>query len=280
VTAMPAAQPMDPMIPRPFRITARRRELADTFSLELEAEDGTPFDFRPGQFNMLYVFGAGEVPISISSKPGEPLIHTIRAVGTVTDRLKALKKGDVIGLRGPYGSAWPVEAARGRDVLIVTGGIGLAPLRPAILEILANRGDYGRVAILYGSRSPADLLFEKDLVKWRSRFDTYVDVTVDRADAGWAGKVGVVPRLIDLASFSPDDAVAMVCGPEIMMNFTVQALLRAGVSSEDIYLSMERNMKCAVGFCGHCQLGGSFVCKDGPVYAHADIRRLLAVREV
>ncbi len=272
---------LDPMIPRPFRVLRRRRELADTFTLELEADDGAPFEFQPGQFTMLYVFGAGEAPISISGDPAKgPLVHTIRAVGTVTDRLMALKPGDHVGVRGPFGAPWPVEKARGHDVLIIAGGVGLAPLRPSIYHILANRQDYGRVAILYGARTPKDILFEKDLVKWRSRFDIYVDVTVDRAEAGWQGKIGVVPKLIDYASFSPEDAIAMVCGPEIMMNFTVQGLRRAGVASEDIYVSMERSMKCAVGYCGHCQFGGRFVCKDGPVFSHAEVAAHMSVREL
>lgn len=275
------ADALDPMVPRPFRIVRRSRELADTFTIELEAEDGAPYEFAPGQFNMLYAFGTGESAISISGDPaGGKLIHTIRAVGSVTDKLQSLKKDDRVGVRGPFGSAWPVEQARGQDVLIIAGGIGLAPLRPAIAHILANRRDYGKVAILYGARTPDDILYPKDLQTWRGRFDIHVDVIVDRADAAWAGKVGVVPKLIDLAPFSPEDAVAMVCGPEIMMQFTVQALQRAGVASEAIYLSMERNMKCAVGFCGHCQFGGRFVCKDGPVFTHAEIADHLAVREL
>lgn len=271
----------DPMVPRPFRVVRRRRELADTFTIEIEPEDGAPYAFEPGQFNMLYAFGAGESAISISGDPADgKLIHTIRAVGTVTDKLQGLRKDDVIGVRGPFGTAWPVERARGRDVLIIAGGIGLAPLRPAILKILANRQDYGKVAVLYGARTPDDILYPKDLQAWRSRFDTYVDVIVDRADASWNGKVGVVPKLIDLATFSPEDALAMVCGPEIMMQFTVQALERAGVASDAIYVSMERNMKCAVGFCGHCQFGGRFVCKDGPVFPHSEIAEHMAVREL
>jgi NAD(P)H-flavin reductase len=279
---MTAAVPSDPMVPRPFRITARRRELADAFTLELEAEDGRPFAFRPGQFNMLYVFGAGESPISISGASAAEgrLLHTVRAVGTVTDRLQDLRKGGTVGVRGPFGSCWPVEQARGHDVVIVAGGIGLAPLRPAILHLLANRRDYGRVVILYGARTPADILYHKQLEKWRSRFDVYVDVIVDRADARWAGKVGVVPALIEKATFSPLDTVAMVCGPEIMMRFTVQALEAAGVQEGDIFVSMERSMKCALGFCGHCQFGGRFVCKDGPVFAYAGVRDHMAVREL
>lgn len=271
----------DPMVPRPYRVVRRRRELADTFTLELEAEDGAPHPFAPGQFNMLYAFGAGESAISISGDPASgKLIHTIRAVGTVTDRLKSLRKDDLVGVRGPFGTGWPIERARGHDVLIIAGGIGLAPLRPAIAQILANRKDYGKVAILYGARTPDDILYRKDLTTWRSRFDTYVDVTVDFADASWSGKVGVVPKLVELAMFSAEDAVALVCGPEIMMQYSVNALRRAGVASGSIYLSMERNMKCAVGFCGHCQFGGRFVCKDGPVFSHAAIADHLALREL
>ncbi len=276
-----AVAPADPMVPRPFRIVRRQRELSDTFTMELTAEDGQPFDFRPGQFNMLYAFGAGVSAISISGeKSSGRLLHTVRAVGTVTDRLQALRKGDVVGLRGPFGRPWPVDRARRRDVLIIAGGIGLAPLRPAIHHVLANRGDYGRVLILYGARTPDDILFPKDLKAWRSRFDVFVDVTVDRAAPGWAGKIGVVPDLIERAAFSAEDATAMVCGPEVMMLFTVRALLRAGMAEEDVYVSMERNMKCAVGFCGHCQFGGRFVCKDGPVFAYTDIAHHMTVREL
>ena len=280
--ADPMVDPMaDPMVPRPFRVVTRRRELADTFTIELEPEDGAPYRFIPGQFNMLYAFGAGESAISISGAPADgTLVHTIRAVGTVTDRLKQLKKGECVGVRGPFGTGWPIARARGHDVLIIAGGIGLAPLRPAGAEVLANRKDYGKVVILYGARTPDDILYLKELTAWRARFDAYVDVTVDFADTGWSGKVGVVPKLIDLAAFSAEDAIAMICGPEIMMHYSVQALHRAGVPSEAIYVSMERNMKCAVGFCGHCQFGGRFVCKDGPVFTHAEVARHMAVREL
>ncbi len=278
-TAMPP--PTDPMRPRPFRIIKRRRELADTFTLELAPEDGGGYAFAPGQFNMLYAFGVGESAISVSGDPASgKLVHTIRAVGAVTDRLQELRAGDMVGVRGPFGSAWPMQQARGHDVVIVAGGVGLAPLRPAIYHILNHRHDYGRVAILYGARTPADILFQKELMQWRARFDLYVDVTVDQADARWAGKVGVVPKLVNIAAFSPADTVAMVCGPEIMMHFTVQALRAAGLNPEDIHVSLERNMKCAVGFCGHCQFGGHFVCKDGPVFSHADVAKHMTVREL
>ncbi len=272
----------DPMVPRPFRVERVVRDISDTFTLQLRPEEGRrAFPFAAGQFNMLYLFGVGEVPISISGDPGEPdrLIHTIRSVGTVTAGMAALKKGGVVGVRGPFGSAWPVEEAEGSDVVIIAGGIGLAPLRPVIYHVIANRGRYGRLRILYGARTPRDILFRGQLERWSSRLDTFVDVTVDRASGDWHGNVGVVTRLIAHGGFDPENTVAMVCGPETMMRFSLQALADRGVSGDRIYLSMERNMKCAVGFCGHCQYGGNFVCRDGPVFRYDRIEDIFAVRE-
>ncbi len=271
------------MIPQQFRIQKLKSETYDTFTMELVSEkkkDG--FSFLPGQFNMLYVFGVGEVPISISGDPTkqENLMHTIRDVGSVTGALRKLEEGDSVGVRGPFGSAWPVEAAEGKDVVIVTGGIGLAPLRPAFYHILANRKKYGKVAILYGARTPEDILYPEDLQEWRSKFDLQVRVTVDRAGKDWHGTVGVVPSLISKVRFDPKNTLAMVCGPEIMMRFTVQELEKCGLMTEQIYVSMERNMKCAIGFCGHCQYGPKFICKDGPVFRFDEIEELFAVREV
>jgi NAD(P)H-flavin reductase len=183
-------------------------------------------------------------------------------------------------VRGPYGTPWPVESAEGSDVVFVAGGLGLAPLRPAIYHVLARREHYGRVVILYGTRSPSDILFRNEVERWRRRLDLEVLVTVDRADAAWRGDVGVVPRLIARAGFDPHSAVAMVCGPEVMMRFTANALQAAGVGSERIYLSMERNMKCAIGLCGHCQFGPDFVCKDGPVMRYDRIADIMTVREI
>jgi NAD(P)H-flavin reductase len=270
------------MVPRPFRVEKVVRDISDTFTLHLRPEEGRrAFPFAAGQFNMLYQFGVGEVPISISGDPGEPdrLIHTIRSVGTVTAGMAALKKGDVVGVRGPFGSAWPVEEAEGSDVVIIAGGIGLAPLRPVIYHIIANRGKFGRLRILYGARTPRDILFRGQLERWSSRLDTFVDVTVDRASGDWHGNVGVVTRLIGHGGFDPDNTVAMVCGPEIMIRFTLQALADRGVGNNRIYVSMERNMKCAVGFCGHCQYGGNFVCRDGPVFRFDRIEDIFALRE-
>jgi NAD(P)H-flavin reductase len=274
---------LHPMIPRSFRVESIRRETEDTFTLSLASgvsRDG--FRFSPGQFNMLYVFGVGEVPISISGDPAKPdtLIHTVRAVGAVSQAMRRMKKGDALGVRGPFGRPWPVKQAAGRDVLIVAGGIGLAPLRPALYHILSNRNQYNRVGLLYGTRTPEDILYRKELERWRSRLDLSVHVTVDRALSGWKGNVGVVTTLIPRVDINPASAWAFVCGPEIMMKFALLGLEGRGLKDEQVYLSMERNMKCAVGFCGHCQYGPTFICKDGPVFRYDRIRSLFELREV
>ncbi len=276
-------QAVDPMAPRWHRILQRRRENHDTFTLELTPVDqGAAMAFAPGQFNMLYVFGVGEIPISISGDPGQPerLIHTTRAVGTVTRAMSRLGKGDVLGVRGPFGSAWPLAQAEGRDVVIVTGGIGLAPLRPAIYQLLAQREKYARIVILYGALTQEDMVFRRELERWSARLDVEVFATVDRATSGWRGNVGVVTTLIPHAPFDPDDTIALVCGPEVMMRYTVAALEKRGLTHEQIYLSMERNMKCAVGFCGHCQFGPKFICKDGPVFRFDQVRAIFGKWEV
>ncbi|MCS7158086.1 MAG: FAD/NAD(P)-binding protein [Blastocatellia bacterium] len=273
----------NPMEPRPYRIRRVQKETADTFTLELTPVNGTAaFSFAPGQFNMLYVFGVGEIPISISGDPEKPttLVHTTRVVGTVTKAMRQLKRGDVLGVRGPFGSHWPVEEAEGSDVVIVAGGIGLAPLRPALYHILSRREKYGKVVLLYGARTPEDLLYRNELSRWRAQFDLEVYVTVDRATGGWRGNVGVVTTLIPRAPFDPLNAIAMVCGPEVMMRFTALELERRGVKADNIFLSMERNMKCAIGFCGHCQFGPTFVCKDGPVFRYSRIKEWITKWEV
>jgi NAD(P)H-flavin reductase len=208
------------------------------------------------------------------------VVHTTRAVGSVTRAMAELRTGATLGVRGPFGTPWPLDAAAGRDVVLVAGGIGLAPLRPVLHEIAARRRDFGRVALLYGAREPEDLLFGRQLARWRDRAGVAVGVTVDHARPGWAGHVGVVTALLPGAPFTPGDAVAFVCGPEIMMRFAADALRGRGVPEDRIFVSMERNMKCATGVCGHCQFGPAFVCKDGPVFAWPRIRGLLAMREV
>ncbi len=266
-------------VPVAMAIAHAVRELPDVFTWTFDVPDG--FAFKPGQFNMIYVHGVGEVPISISGDPATPerLIHTIRAVGTVTRVMDKLGEGDVMGVRGPYGSAWPIDEAKGRNVIVVAGGLGLAPLRPAILQLLGNRADYGRITILYGARTPADLLFRRELEAWRGRFDLRVEAIVDSAGRDWHGPVGVVTRLLDGVPIAADDA-ALVCGPEIMMRFVVRELESRGVSREAIWISMERSMKCGIGLCGHCQLAGSFMCKDGPVYRFDRIANYMQVREL
>ena len=273
----------DPMVPIPYRVERYRKETHDTFTLELKpasAEQLPPFS--AGQFNMLYIYGVGEVPISISGDPenGDVIVHTIRAVGTVTSAMQSLRAGHVIGLRGPFGSNWPIDEAKGQDVVIVAGGIGLAPLRPVIYYVLNHREKFGKVVILYGARTPEDILYRKEIESWRKRLDLEVLVTVDRATGNWRGNVGVVTRLIPRAPFDPYATVAMVCGPEIMMYYTVLELMDQGIPKNQIYVSMERNMKCAIGFCGHCQYGPHFICKDGPVFPYETIETLLTKREI
>ncbi len=273
----------DPMVPVPFRITRSRRETGDSFTFELEPADGNRgFPFAPGQFNMIYAYGVGEVPVSVSGDPAQPgvLVHTIRDVGIVTGALRRLKMGDAVGVRGPLGRGWPLETAAGKDLIIVAGGIGLAPLRSVIFSVLADRERFRRVVILYGARTPEDILLGRELERWRAKFDLDVQVTVDSAPADWRGEVGVVTTLMPRAHFDPSQALAMVCGPEVMMRFTAQELLGRGLAPEQIYLSLERNMKCGVGLCGHCQFGPHFVCKDGPVFPLAKVQGILSLREV
>ena len=273
----------DPMRPVPYRVQRIRQETDDTFTLTLASANGDDQrSFAPGQFNMLYVFGVGEIPISISGNPRAPrtLVHTTRAVGAVTRAMRKLQRGAVLGVRGPFGSHWPIEQAVGSDVVIVAGGIGLAPLRPALYHLMAAREKYGRVVLLYGARTPEDILYKREVQHWRSHFDLEVYVTVDRATDGWKGNVGVVTTLIPKAPFDPHSSVALVCGPEVMMRFTIQELQKRGLRAENTFVSLERNMKCAVGFCGHCQFGPTFICKDGPVFRYDRIRSFFELREV
>jgi NAD(P)H-flavin reductase len=268
------------MAPEPFVVRERVAETADTWTLTLEPVAGDSRTIGPGQFMMVYVFGIGEVPISVSGPPDRPgpVVLTVRAVGAVTEAICASAPGTVLGLRGPFGTSWPIAHSAGADIVVVAGGIGLAPLRPVVLHALERRRDYGRVVVLYGARTPADLLYPAELLGWGA--EAAVDVTVDAAESGWAGTVGVVPKLLPRAEFDPGSAVAFVCGPEIMMRFTIEALLERGVAPERIQISLERNMRCGVGHCGHCQLGPTLICRDGPVYAYETAAPWLKVREL
>ena len=269
------------MLPAAYRISRVRRETHDTRTLEIDAGD-RGFPFAPGQFNMLYAFGKGEAPISISGDPARPgrLVHTVRAVGAVSRALAVSKAGGMLGVRGPFGTHWPMRAAETRDVVLVAGGIGLAPLRPVLYALLGARGRFGRIVLLYGAHTPGDLLYRDELRRWGEDGDLELEVTVDSAGDDWRGHVGVVTTLLGRAGLDRDCSVAMVCGPEVMMRFVVRDLLDCGMDPADVHVSMERNMKCAVGHCGHCQLGPAFVCKDGPVLPFDRIAHLIGRPEI
>lgn len=270
-----------PMVPEPFDVVAKRQETADSWTFELEPRAGRWLAFAPGQFTMLSACGCGEVPISISGDPDRPerLVHTVRAVGRATQAICATEPGGTLGVRGPFGSSWPLAQLEGGDVVIAAGGIGLPPLRPALLRMLARRDCFRRLVLLYGARSPDQLLFTDEYASWSKR-GLEVLVTVDSAGPEWLGHVGVVTRLIRRAGLDPGEISALSCGPEVMMRFLVARLVDRGVPPERIYASMERNMQCGIGHCGHCQLGPTLVCRDGPVYTWSELRPWLAIREL
>ncbi len=267
------------MVPAFLRVLRVRRETEDVRTVEIDTSE-SGFSFLPGQFNMLYAPGLGESAISVSGDPSKParLVHTIRAVGTATRGLTALRRGDQVGVRGPFGHGWPLEAAVGGDVVIVAGGLGLAPLRSAIYELCRRRPEFGHVAVACGARSPDQVLFQTELARFGEKLD--VSVTVDSADEGWTGATGVVTGLLPRAVRDPPRTTAFVCGPEVMMRFAARELSRLGVAETRIFVSLERNMKCGLGHCGHCQLGPTLICRDGPVYGYDRVNRYLHVREL
>ncbi|QDU38113.1 Anaerobic sulfite reductase subunit B [Maioricimonas rarisocia] len=280
-----ACDPQNPWqsrIARIERITPETPGVA-TYDLVLDAPpEAGQFTFRPGQFNMLYLPGVGEVAISISGSPANraSIPHTIREAGNVTRALAGMREGASIGVRGPFGSCWPVVESAGKDVLLVAGGIGLAPLRPVIYDLLDRRDDFGQLTLLYGTRSPDSLLYAAEYREWQDR-GLNVRVTVDRSDTNWKGNVGVVTVLLDrLPLPRPDATVVMTCGPEVMMWYAIQSALQRGISHESMYVSLERNMNCAIGLCGHCQLGPEFLCKDGPVFRYDRVASILKVDDL
>lgn len=260
-----------PLTPEPYRVTATHRETEDVVTFTLEPVGAPVGEARPGQFNMLTVFGVGEAAISVSQLHEQGRIsHTVRAVGPVSRALCSSQVGDVVGVRGPFGTDWGADELRGRDVLVVAGGIGLAPLRMAVAQLSSHPASGGarHLVVLIGARTPDQIVFADDVRRWREE-GTHVEVTVDAAGAGWRGPVGVVTGLIERVAFDPESTVALVCGPEVMIRFTARALSDRGLSPERIRVSLERNMQCGVGLCGHCQLGPLLLCRDGPVVTYA-----------
>jgi len=274
----------NPWIPHTAEVIGRRREASHVHTLRIRFRDESirrSYRFRSGQFNMLYVFGVGEVPISIVSDPDDPEIldHTVRIVGKVSAALVGLKKGEMLGVRGPYGSSWPLEESRGKNVVIVTGGLGCAPVI-SVINFVANRRDrYGNLKIFHGVKTPRDLLYRARFRAWEKHPDTEVYLTVDHPDREWKYNVGVVTNLFRQVRIDPQNSVVMMCGPEVMMHHTVRDLLAQGLPPDRIYLSLERNMKCAIGFCGHCQFGPRFICKDGPILRYDQIREWFVTAE-
>jgi NAD(P)H-flavin reductase len=277
----PLADSRDAWQHHAMRIAAARAEVAGVRTYDLVFRDpraAARYEFAPGQFNMLYLPGIGEAAISISSDPRDrgSISHTVKAVGNVTDALARLGAGDEVILRGPFGTPWPLADLRGHDVAIATGGVGLASVRAALLQIASDRGSYGRVTLLFGAKTPAALLYEREYDAWRGR-GIDVRVVVDQADAGWRGHTGLVTALFDDLALDPDRTGLVACGPEPMMLAVVRRAEAEGLAQEQMFLSMERNMVCAARLCGLCQFGPEFVCRDGPVFSYDRIARFLAI---
>ena len=285
MTGSAACLRTNPWLSHPVRIDRVTAEIPGVSTYELAFSDSglsAGYSFLPGQFNMLYLPGVGEIAISISGDPAKPqsLPHTIRLAGNVTRTLAGLREGSEIGLRGPFGSHWPMDACKGCDVVLVAGGIGLAPLRPVIYELLSHVDQYGRKILLYGARSPSDILYASELEGWK-RAGLDVQVTVDRTGNGWNGNVGVVTLLLERLKLpQPSRTVLLTCGPEVMMWYATQSAKARGLSEQNLYVSLERNMNCAVGLCGHCQLGPEFICKDGPIFRYDRVASILKVHEL
>jgi len=267
-------------LPKDAIIVDRQQELKDVFTLTLAFSDPeihAQYQFSPGQFNMLYLYGIGEVAISIISSPEDDQkhLHTIRAVGKVTNGLAQLKVGDHIGIRGPFGRGWPLDYAKNKDVLILTGGLGCAPSVSIINYILNNRSDFNTLHIIQGVKHSNDFIFKAQYDEWAKSFDTHVHLAADVSTSNWPWYTGLVTGLLDQITFDSDNTVCMMCGPEAMLKAAAKKLISLQVPENEIFLNLERNMECALGHCGHCQFGGHFICKDGPVFCYPDIKGLL-----
>jgi NAD(P)H-flavin reductase len=269
----------------PARILSVTEENFNTRTYQMKFVDDQMhrlYRFQPGQFNMLYAPGVGEAAISVSSDAEQPELieHTIRIVGSVTRAIDRIGPGGIVGIRGPFGKPWPMEAMRGHDVVMVTGGIGLAPIRPVIYHLLHHRADYGRVVLLYGCRTPEDRVFADELEQWTEDADIQVLVTVDNATGTWSGPVGVVTNLMQRIRVNAERTVVLVCGPRILNRVAAWNFLQLHVPPDRVFVSMERNMNCGFGRCGHCQYGGKFICRDGPVFAFSEIADIFGKEEI
>lgn len=270
---------LNPYRPENAIIKSIKKETYDvkTYTFTFEEKRNT-FSFRPGQFIMLSIFCIGEAPFSLCSNPNDngTLTSTIKNVGNLTRVLDGLSEGDVVGVRGPYGTSWPLEEVRKKNILIVAGGIGIAPLRALIMYVADNRRDYGDIEILYGARKPDDLVFTDEFNNWNSISNTDLRLTVDSVpkESSWSHNVGVVTTLFEKMHTTSNNTIVMTCGPEIMMRFVVKGLVHRGFTKDQIFVSLERQMKCGIGICGHCQLGTKFVCKEGPVFRLSEIMGL------
>lgn len=275
---------VSPMLPFRAEILSVQPEapLVSTYWMRfLDPELRTSYQFKPGQFNMLSIPGMGEAAISISSDSNDHLRvgHTVRFVGNVTNAISRLKAGDVIGVRGPFGTSWPLEDHHGKDIFIAAGGIGLPPLRPILYQVMTQRNNFGRVVVIYGARTPDDLQFTREYKAWEEAGIELI-ITVDRGDEKWTGLVGVVPLMFYRLRMDPRKSVVYTCGPEIMIRFVIFEALARRITPDQIYVSMERNMRCGLGLCGHCQLGPYFVCKDGPVFTYEQLQPYFNVEDL
>lgn len=270
----------DPYLPHETEVVARIQETPTIFTLRLRFTDPRlqkKYSFQPGQFNMLYLYGVGEVAISIVSDPenDELYDHAIRIVGRITKGLAQLKQGDYLGVRGPFGYGWPMQKALQKDVIIITGGLGCAPVVSAVNYIVQRRAHYNRIIIMQSVKHSDDLIFRERYEQWQQMPNTEVYLAADKAAKDWPWQIGRVTDMIQNLKLNAANTVAMLCGPEIMMQVTAQELIKKQLAEENIYLSMERNMACAIGHCGHCQFGGLFICKNGPVLAYSALKELL-----
>jgi sulfhydrogenase subunit gamma (sulfur reductase) len=265
-----------PLLPDPATVVNVQQLTDQEKLLRFKIERDTPFEFLPCQFVMLSFLGMGEAPISITSGPcnGEQTFDLcVRAVGSITNRIHDLTPGDQVGIRGPYGNGFPIDLIHGRDMLFIGGGLGLAPLRSLVLWAQANRSHVGKCTLLYGAKTPEDMLFRQELDEWANN-DLDVHVTVDMADSNWFGQVGVITTLFDDISIDPRNTIAMIVGPPIMYKYVIMELLSRGLPESRIHMSLERRMRCGVGKCGHCQMNSVYVCQDGPVFCYRDVKKL------